>query len=62
MLRRLPLWFLLLCAAAPLAAQDRWLSNYYPYIASAPNTFPLIGARYDYRRDAEWDDPWLSDG
>jgi hypothetical protein len=22
----------------------------------------LLGARYDYRRDAEWDDPWLSDG
>jgi outer membrane protein assembly factor BamA len=57
-----PLALLLSTAAAPLAAQDRWLSNYYPYIASAPNTFPLLGARYDYRRDAEWDDPWLSDG
>jgi hypothetical protein len=22
----------------------------------------MLGARYDYRRDAEWDDPWLSDG
>ena len=53
---------LLLVAAAPLAAQGRWLSNYYPYIASGPNTFPLLGARYDYRRDAAWDDPWLSDG
>lgn len=62
MLRRLPLLMFLLCAAAPLAAQERWLSNYYPYIASAPNTFPLVGARYDYRRDAAWDDPWLSDG
>jgi len=62
MLRRfLPLVTLLL-AATPLAAQNRWLSNYYPYIASSPNTFPLLGARYDYRRDAEWDDPWLSDG
>ena len=57
-----PLALLLSTAATPLAAQDRWLSNYYPYIASAPNTFPLLGARYDYRRDAEWDDPWLSDG
>ncbi|HOX19794.1 MAG TPA: BamA/TamA family outer membrane protein [Gemmatimonadales bacterium] len=57
-----PLALLLSTAAAPLAAQDRWLSNYYPYIASAPNTFPLLGARYDYRRDAAWDDPWLSDG
>jgi outer membrane protein assembly factor BamA len=62
MLRRLPLLLLLLLAATPLAAQDRWLSNYYPYIASSPNTFPLLGARYDYRRDAAWDDPWLSDG
>jgi outer membrane protein assembly factor BamA len=52
----------LLLAASPLAAQNRWLNNYYPYIASSPNTFPLLGARYDYRRDAEWDDPWLSDG
>jgi len=60
--RRLPLLLLLLLAATPLAAQDRWLSNYYPYIASGPNTFPLLGARYDYRRDAAWDDPWLSDG
>ena len=48
--------------AAPAAAQARWLVNYYPYIASGPNTFPLLGARFDYRRDAEWDDPWLSDG
>lgn len=62
MLRRLPLLVFLLGAAAPLAAQDRWLSNYYPYIASAPNTFPLVGARYDYRRDANWEDPWLSAG
>jgi len=61
-LRRLPLLLTLLLAATPLAAQNRWLSNYYPYIASAPNTFPLLGARYDYRRDAEWDDSWLSDG
>ncbi len=49
-------------AAAPAAAQSRWLPNYYPYIASGPNTFPLLGARFDYRRDAEWDDSWLSDG
>jgi len=62
MLRRLALVLTLLAAASPLAAQGRWLSNYYPYIASSPNTFPLLGARYDYRRDAEWDDPWLSDG
>ena len=62
LLRRLPLLLTLLLAASPLAAQGRWLSNYYPYIASSPNTFPLLGARYDYRRDAEWDDPWLSDG
>lgn len=62
MIRRLPQLLLLLGAATPLAAQNRWLSNYYPYIASSPNTFPLLGARYDYRRDAEWDDPWLSDG
>jgi len=61
-LRRLPLLLVLLVAATPLAAQGRWLSNYYPYVASSPNTFPLLGARYDYRRDAEWDDPWLSDG
>lgn len=62
MVRRLHLLVALLAAATPLAAQNRWLSNYYPYIASSPNTFPLLGARYDYRRDAEWDDPWLSDG
>jgi outer membrane protein assembly factor BamA len=59
--RVLPLMVLLL-AATRLSAQGRWLDNYYPYIASAPNTFPLLGARFDYRRDAEWDDPWLSDG
>lgn len=57
-----PLLALLVLAATPLAAQNPWLANYYPYIASAPNTFPLLGARYDYRRDAAWDDPWLSDG
>ncbi len=62
MRRRLPLLLMLLLAATPLAAQNRWLSNYYPYLASSPNTFPLLGARFDYRRDAEWDDPWLSDG
>jgi outer membrane protein assembly factor BamA len=62
MFRRLPVVLTLLLAATPLAAQNRWLSNYYPYIASSPNTFPLLGARYDYRRDAEWDDTWLSDG
>jgi outer membrane protein assembly factor BamA len=62
MFRRLTLLASLICAATPLAAQDRWLSNYYPYVASSPNTFPLLGARYDYRRDAAWDDPWLSDG
>lgn len=60
--KRLALVLMLSLAAAPLAAQNRWRNNYYPYIASAPNTFPLLGARYDYRRDAEWDDPWLSDG
>lgn len=59
---RLALLAILLAAPGPLAAQNRWLNNYYPYIASSPNTFPLLGARYDYRRDAEWDDPWLSDG
>ena len=57
-----PVIALFLVAAAPAAAQSRWLPNYYPYIASGPNTFPLLGARFDYRRDAEWDDPWLSDG
>jgi hypothetical protein len=60
--RGLTLVLTLVLAATPLAAQGRWLSNYYPYIASAPNTFPLLGARFDYRRNAEWDDPWLSDG
>lgn len=53
----------LLAAAAPLRAQDaRWLVNYYPYIASAPNAFPLLGARFNYRQDAPWDAPWLSNG
>lgn len=60
--RAWPLALLLVTAATPAAAQDRWLANYYPYLASAPNAFPLIGARFDYRRDAAWDDPWLSDG
>ena len=62
LLKGLALTLTLVLTATPLAAQNRWLSNYYPYIASSPNTFPLLGARYDYRRDAEWDDPWLSDG
>lgn len=62
LLKRLALTLALLLAAAPLAAQNPWLNNYYPYIASSPNTFPLLGARYEYRRDADWGSPWLSDG
>ncbi len=48
--------------AAPLQAQADWRASYYPYLVSAPNEFPLLGARYELRRDAEWDARWLSDG
>jgi outer membrane protein assembly factor BamA len=61
-LRLGPVLLPLTLLALPLAAQDEWRASYYPYLVSAANEFPLIGARYELRRDADWEARWLSDG
>lgn len=61
-LRHAAVLLALTALAAPLQAQADWRASYYPYLVSAPNEFPLLGARYELRRDAEWDARWLSDG
>jgi outer membrane protein assembly factor BamA len=61
-LRHAPALLAFAALAAPLEAQDDWRASYYPYLVSAANEFPLLGARFELRRDAEWDARWLSDG
>ncbi len=53
-----------LAAAAPLAGQSAqpWKDSFFPYILGSANDFPLLAARVEYRRQADYFAPYIDDG